>query len=108
MHRTHGRFENWGCLLILLCYLVPLVVGIVYGSTRQTPSYTPIRSSSVSSSWSDSRRPHFDDGKIYVTDTGECYHRSWCSSLDKSKIEISLEDAQDRGYRPCGRCHPPK
>ena len=41
---------------------------------------------------------------VYVTDTGECYHKDGCGYL-KSKISISLDDAKSRGYRPCSRCY---
>lgn len=46
------------------------------------------------------------DTLVYVTRTGECYHRDGCSYL-KSRIEITLEDAVNQGYRPCSRCNPP-
>lgn len=42
---------------------------------------------------------------VYISDTGSKYHRSGCSSLRKSKIEITLDDAVARGYTPCERCH---
>ncbi len=44
---------------------------------------------------------------VYITKTGEKYHADGCSSLRKSKIEISLEDAKAQGYEPCKRCNPP-
>lgn len=43
---------------------------------------------------------------IYITKTGDCYHRDGCSSLSRSRIPITLGDAQARGYRPCHRCRP--
>lgn len=43
---------------------------------------------------------------VYITRTGECYHRERCSYL-KSCIETTLEDAVSMGYRACSRCHPP-
>ena len=46
------------------------------------------------------------DVTVYVTKTGECYHRSNCSYL-KSSISISLQDAVNNGYRACTRCNPP-
>ena len=46
------------------------------------------------------------DTIVYVTRTGECYHKSGCSYL-KSKIEVTLQYAVDNGYRACSRCHPP-
>lgn len=46
------------------------------------------------------------DTLVYITRTGECYHRDGCSYL-KSRIEVTLEDAVDRGYWACSRCDPP-
>lgn len=43
---------------------------------------------------------------VYVTKTGKKYHRSGCSSLAKSKIEISKSDAIAEGYEPCKKCNP--
>jgi methylphosphotriester-DNA--protein-cysteine methyltransferase len=45
---------------------------------------------------------------VYVTATGECYHRSGCRHLSKSRIPIKLKDAKARGYRPCSVCDPPQ
>lgn len=42
---------------------------------------------------------------VYVTKTGEKYHRDGCTYL-KSKIPISLEKAS-KGYGRCSRCNPP-
>ncbi len=44
---------------------------------------------------------------VYITNTGQCYHRGSCSYLRQSKIAISLEEASRR-YRPCSRCNPPR
>ena len=44
---------------------------------------------------------------VYITDTGECYHRESCYHL-KSKHEITLSRAQALGLRPCSRCNPPE
>lgn len=45
---------------------------------------------------------------VYITRTGSKYHRSGCSSLSRSKIEITLKEAVDKGYEPCKRCRPPR
>ena len=45
---------------------------------------------------------------VYVTATGECYHRSGCRYLSNSRIAIKLKDAKARGYRPCSVCDPPQ
>lgn len=45
---------------------------------------------------------------VYITATGECYHRSGCRYLSKSRIAIRLKDAKAQGYRPCSVCDPPQ
>lgn len=45
--------------------------------------------------------------RVYVTATGECYHRGGCRYLSGGKIAISLKKAKARGYRPCSACRPP-
>lgn len=52
--------------------------------------------------------PEDEDASIivYVTKTGEKYHRGDCRYLKKSKIEISLSEARGR-YEPCSVCDPP-
>ena len=46
------------------------------------------------------------DVTVFVTNTGERYHRYGCSYL-KSSRAISLADAVEKGYTPCSRCDPP-
>lgn len=41
---------------------------------------------------------------VYVTDTGEKYHRYGCHYLRASCNAISLSDAQNQGYTPCSYC----
>lgn len=45
---------------------------------------------------------------VYGTDTGTKYHRSSCSYLKSSKIEMTLKEAIDAGLTACKRCKPPK
>lgn len=44
---------------------------------------------------------------VYITNTGEKYHRGTCRYLRQSKIPISLSNAKGRGYTPCKVCRPP-
>jgi len=46
--------------------------------------------------------------KVYITETGECYHRAGCRYLSHSKIPIALKAAKAQGYRPCSVCDPPQ
>ena len=41
---------------------------------------------------------------VYITNTGEKYHRDGCQYLRQSKIAISLYDAKNQGYKACSRC----
>lgn len=45
---------------------------------------------------------------VYVTKTGEKYHKSGCQYLRKSKIAIDLDDAIAEGYTACSKCGPPR
>ena len=44
--------------------------------------------------------------KVYVTRTGQKYHRASCTSLRSSKIEMPLAEAAAR-YGACKICRPP-
>lgn len=35
---------------------------------------------------------------------GKAYHRGSCKTVDKYTVEIEKEDAQAKGYTPCGKC----
>jgi competence protein ComEC len=43
---------------------------------------------------------------VYVTRTGEKYHRDGCRYLSRSKIPMSLKDAKASGYAACKICQP--
>ncbi|MBS7526954.1 hypothetical protein KHM83_09710 [Fusibacter paucivorans] len=43
---------------------------------------------------------------VYITRTGECYHRETCYHLRQSKIKTTLEKARADGYRACSHCRP--
>jgi hypothetical protein len=44
---------------------------------------------------------------VYITRTGEKYHRDGCQYLRQSRIATTLRDAVKRGYGPCSVCKPP-
>jgi type IV secretory pathway VirB10-like protein len=48
-----------------------------------------------------------EETTVYVTRTGKKYHRAGCRYLSRSKILMSLEDAQAE-YEPCSVCDPPE
>lgn len=43
---------------------------------------------------------------VYITATGNKYHRETCRYLEKSKISIDLSDALAAGYEACKVCKP--
>lgn len=43
---------------------------------------------------------------VYITKSGTKYHKAGCSSLSKSCIPISLEEAKKKNYEPCKKCKP--
>jgi hypothetical protein len=45
---------------------------------------------------------------VYITRTGEKYHRNGCQYLRQSQISISLSSAKAQGYTPCSKCNPPR
>ena len=45
---------------------------------------------------------------VYITKTGEKYHKSTCRHLKYSKREITLQQALDAGYKACLVCKPTK
>lgn len=62
-------------------------------------------STSTSSSSVTTTAQNTNSAIVYVTNTGKKYHRSNCSYLKKSKIEMNLSEAQSQGYTPCSRCY---
>lgn len=44
---------------------------------------------------------------VYITKTGEKYHRDGCRFLRESKIPVLLEELDTEKYTPCAVCNPP-
>ena len=53
-----------------------------------------------------SQTSQYKEQTVYVTRTGEKYHRDDCRYLKKSKKSIKLSKAVDNGYTPCKVCKP--
>jgi competence protein ComEC len=72
-------------------------------------TWTFSRSSSpvTSAGSSSTPKPSPSGTTVYITSTGECYHRAGCRYLSHSCIPISLAAAKAQGYRPCSVCKPP-
>lgn len=50
--------------------------------------------------------PKRQEVTVYVTRTGERYHRGSCQHLHSSKIPMTLTEAKRQGYTPCQVCRP--
>ena len=72
--------KRWVSLFLSVYLLVSCFTGIAYAATGDTV--------------------------VYRTKTGKCYHTANCSSL-KSSIEVTLQEAINKGLRPCSKCNPP-
>ena len=44
---------------------------------------------------------------VYITETGEKYHRDGCQYLYNSKIETYLDELNEKKFTPCSVCNPP-
>ena len=49
-----------------------------------------------------------EDVKVFVTPTGQRYHREGCRHLSQRKTETTLDTATERGLTPCSVCKPPE
>lgn len=45
---------------------------------------------------------------VYVTKSGEKFHKKGCSHLTESAKQITIKEAKDKGYQPCKTCEPLK
>jgi hypothetical protein len=43
---------------------------------------------------------------VIITQSGKRYHMESCRTLKASRIKISISEAKQRGYTPCGVCKP--
>ena len=77
-------------------------------------SFIKVKHSSSGSKSTSSNKSSSDSSKnnttknnttwIYVTETGNKYHKDGCRYLKKSKIKKKLSDAKAQGYEPCSVC----
>ncbi len=80
-------------------------ITVTVGDQSQTCKVT-VKAKATSSSSTKSTQSSSSSYTVYITKTGECYHRGTCSSLRKSKIAISKSNAIASGYRACKNCNP--
>ncbi len=68
-------------------------------SKSTSTNYSLSSQKSVSTAYSNSYT-------VYITNTGNKYHRDGCSYLRKSQKSIDKNSAIAQGYTPCSRCNP--
>ncbi len=93
------------CVLLLVAVLVGPVMstaacGLPEGCT-QSPTSTPSEEGGNGDGDGDGER-------VYITATGDCYHRAGCQYLSSSSQAISLDEARELGKSPCSVCDPPQ
>ena len=44
------------------------------------------------------------ESRVYVTNTGDCYHSGSCGYLHSSRIPMGKKEAQSAGYKACSAC----
>jgi hypothetical protein len=78
------------------------------GSPAQALSAQPAQPSTIAPTAMAAAAPRQDESAItvYITDTGERYHRGDCRYLRYSKHAVSLKEAKRQGYTPCKVCRP--
>lgn len=78
------------------------------GKTAQALTAQPAQPSTEAPAPAAEPEPQRDESAItvYITDTGERYHRGSCRHLSHSKHAVSLKEAKQRGYTPCKVCRP--
>lgn len=72
--------------------------------SRDSSSSTGTKSSSSGSSSTGSAIS--TSAIVYITKTGEKYHRAGCQYLRNSSTEISKSNAISQGYTACSKCNP--
>ncbi|QNL48131.1 hypothetical protein H8S90_15100 [Olivibacter sp. SDN3] len=95
-HRKKGLLSFQQCVLQLKMYLLLSIMVF----TALTPN------ASLATTNPNNKLEVGKETVVYVTRTGEKYHRGSCRYLSKSKIETSLKDAQKNGYAACKVCKP--
>lgn len=75
-------------------------------TTQSSSSDNSSSSTAVSSSETVEESSTSTSYTVYITKTGEKYHRDGCRYLKKSQIAIDKNAAVAQGYTPCSVCNP--
>ena len=86
-------------------FLVIAVLVISWVSTADSTAY--LSAAHLAAASSSQKLQQEKEVTVYVTRTGEKYHRGTCHYLSRSKIPMSLKDAK-LSYDACKVCRPPQ
>lgn len=102
---------RWG--IIILCILAVIVTCVIFSgvggclsSDEVSTNAGTTRRTAITTQATEARYENAYE-TVYVTESGEKYHRSYCQYLRNSKIPITLKDAVGKGYGRCSKCNPP-
>jgi uncharacterized lipoprotein NlpE involved in copper resistance len=90
----------------LLVYLCLLFVVIIIGCDNNSQAPSKYSDSNSSSQYTPTEQTP-KEVTVYITRTGQKYHRIGCRYLSKSCIPVSLDEAKTR-YGACSVCNPPR
>ncbi len=103
-HKKTGNLLKFLCALI--CLMIVAQVGIFWAYINTDDNKGPVKIQSDTNEYV-SQEVLIKTDTVYTTDTGKCYHREWCLSLEFSKHQTTVAKALKDGYLPCGNCNPP-
>ena len=90
-------------IVAVVALIVVALILAPSGSAAEDPVSDPTSTSTVSQD-ADTNTAQTGD-IVYVTKSGSKYHsKATCSSM-KEPLEMTLSEAESKGYEPCGRCH---
>lgn len=81
------------CVLLAIAFALAAILSSCSNSDSEKQGGTKTESATVT---------------VYVTRTGQKYHRGGCQYLSKSQVPMTLKAAKAAGYTPCSRCGPPQ
>jgi len=104
-HRDGCRFLSKSQIPIKLSAAISMGLGACSVCSPPTLENKPSKNASQGASPNPAVSKEADStATVYITKSGQKYHKAGCRSLSKSSIPISLSDAKARGYQPCSIC----
>lgn len=103
--RTGEKYHSGGCQYLSQSQIpISLEEAVQRGYSPCSVCNPPKISSQISTPASQTQNTASDI--VYITRTGEKYHRAGCRYLSQSQIPIERQEAIRRGYTPCSVCRP--